>query len=105
MTVRRSPCVQKPPVLLDLRGHHGRAMESLDEAAAQSAASLVVFPEAYLPGYPTWIWRLRPGGDMALSGDIHARLREQRSRPRRRRTSSRCATGARQHGRPPSCAA
>jgi len=28
-----------------------------------------------VPGYPTWIWRLKPGGDMALSGELHARLR------------------------------
>jgi nitrilase len=36
----------------------------------------MVFPEAFVPGYPTWVWRLRPGGDMALSGEIHARLRD-----------------------------
>ncbi len=33
-----------------------------------------IFPEAYLPGF-RHIWRLRPGGDMALSSDHHARLR------------------------------
>src|SRR3990172_6279005 len=65
--------VQKPPVLLDLAATMARALESLAEAAA-AGSKLVIFPEAYLPGYPTWIWRLRPGGDMALSGDIHARL-------------------------------
>ena len=42
--------------------------------AAAAGSKLVIFPEAYLPGYPTWIWRLRPGGDMGLTGDIHARL-------------------------------
>ena len=65
--------VQKPPVLLDRAATMARAIESLAEAAA-AGSKLVVFPEAYLPGYPTWIWRLRPGGDMALSGEIHARL-------------------------------
>jgi nitrilase len=34
----------------------------------------MVFPEAWIPGYPTWIWRLKPGADMALSGEIHGRL-------------------------------
>jgi nitrilase len=68
--------VQKPPVLLDRKATMDRAIESLAEAAA-NGSRLVVFPEAYLPGYPTWVWRLRPGGDMAMSGDIHARLREQ----------------------------
>jgi len=67
--------VQKPPVLLDREATMARAVESLAEAAAEGS-KLVVFPEAYLPGYPTWIWRLRPGGDMALSGDIHSRLRK-----------------------------
>ena len=59
--------VQKPPVLLDLEATIARALEGLAEAAA-AGSKLVIFPEAYLPGYPTWIWRLRPGGDMALSG-------------------------------------
>lgn len=72
MTVKVA-VVQKPPVLLDLEATMARAVESLNEAAA-AGSTLVVFPEAYLPGYPTWIWRLRPGGDMALSGEIHARL-------------------------------
>jgi nitrilase len=71
----RVAVVQKPPVLLDRQATIDRALGSLEEATAHNA-KLVVFPEAYLPGYPTWIWRLRPGGDMALSGEIHAKLRE-----------------------------
>ena len=67
--------IQKPPVLLDRAKTIETALASIDEAAG-NGATLLVFPEAYLPGYPTWIWRLRPGGDMALSGEIHARLRE-----------------------------
>jgi nitrilase len=66
--------VQKPPVLLDLSATIEKVLESLEEAAAKGS-KLVVFPEAYLPGYPTWIWRLRPGADMALTNEIHARLR------------------------------
>jgi len=67
--------VQKPPVLLDRNKTIETVLASIDEAA-RSGATLLVFPEAYVPGYPTWIWRLRPGGDMALSGELHARLRE-----------------------------
>ncbi len=66
--------VQKPPVMLDRQATLESVINSVGEAVGEGA-SLVVFPEAYVPGYPTWIWRLRPGGDMALSADIHARLR------------------------------
>lgn len=65
---------QAPPVLLDLEASLQRGIAALN-AAAQKGAGLVVFPEAFLPGYPTWIWRLRPGGDMALGNEIHALLR------------------------------
>src|SRR5947209_4975816 len=68
--------VQAPPVLLDRAATIERMLARMDEVAA-AGARLVVFPEAYVPGYPTWMWRLKPGGDMALAGEIHARLREQ----------------------------
>jgi nitrilase len=71
----RIAVIQKPPVLLDRERTIESALQSIEEAAAQGA-SLLVFPEAFVPGYPTWIWRLRPGGDMGLSGEIHARLRQ-----------------------------
>lgn len=67
--------IQKPPVFLDRQKTIESMLASIDEAAAEGA-SLLVFPEAYVAGYPTWIWRLRPGGDMAISGEIHARLRQ-----------------------------
>lgn len=65
---------QKPPVLLDLNASMKRAVDTVHLAAAEGAR-LVVFPEAFLPGYPTWIWRLRPGGDMGIGNEIHTRLR------------------------------
>jgi nitrilase len=66
--------VQNPPVLLDKGQTIARVVDAIEHANSQGA-SLIVFPEAYVPGYPTWVWRLRPGGDMALSSDIHERLR------------------------------
>jgi len=66
--------IQRPPKLLHRQATIEGALASIEEAAA-AGASLLVFPEAFVPGYPTWIWRLKPGGDMALSGEIHARLR------------------------------
>jgi len=67
--------IQRPPVLLNREATIAGALDSIEEAAGQGA-SLLVFPEAFIPGYPTWIWRLKPGGDMGLSGEIHARLRD-----------------------------
>jgi nitrilase len=66
--------VQKPPVFLDREATIARAVEAIDEAA-DAGATLVIFPEAWIPGYPTWVWRLKPGTDMALSSELHARLR------------------------------
>jgi nitrilase len=52
-----------------------RGVELLEEASA-GGARLVSFPETWVPGYPEWVWRLRPGDDYTLSGDIHRRLLE-----------------------------
>jgi len=66
--------IQRPPVFLDRAATLDRAVASLGEAAANGARP-AVFPEALVPGYPAWMWRLRPGPDMALTERIHARLR------------------------------
>lgn len=66
--------IQKPPILLDRDKTIAQAVGLINEAA-NAGATLLVFPEAYIPGYPAWIWRLKPGGDMALSSELHAQLR------------------------------
>lgn len=70
----RVAVIQRPPVFLDRAATLDQAVASLGEAAA-NGARLAVFPEALVPGYPAWMWRLRPGPDMALTERIHARLR------------------------------
>ena len=65
--------VQRPPVLLDRAATLAAAVEHLNEAA-DAGARLVVFPETYVPGYPVWIWRLRPEDDCALTGALHREL-------------------------------
>lgn len=65
--------IQESPVLLD-RDKTIEKAERLTEEAASAGAELVVFPEAYISGYPAWIWRLRPGGDWGTSEALHARL-------------------------------
>lgn len=42
--------------------------------AAKEGARLVVFPEAFISGYPAWIWRLRPGGDWTKNEELYGRL-------------------------------
>jgi nitrilase len=69
----RVAVVQRPPVLLDREATLSAAIEHLQEAA-DSGARLVVFPETYVPGYPVWIWRLRPGADHRLTSAIHHEL-------------------------------
>ena len=69
----RIAVVQRPPTLLDGPGTIAAAVEQVHEVAA-AGARLAVFPEAYVPGYPVWIWHLRPGPDYALTSEIHAAL-------------------------------
>jgi nitrilase len=69
----RLAVVQKPPAFLNRTECLRIAASSVAEAAA-GGARLVIFPEAFVPGYPAWIWRLRPGGDMALSERLHRAL-------------------------------
>jgi nitrilase len=66
---------QESSVFLDRAATVSKAVDLVDAAAA-AGAGLVVFPEAYVAGYPAWIWRLRPGGDWDLSEQLHARLLE-----------------------------
>ena len=70
----RIAVVQRAPAFLDRAATLALAAAAVDEAA-HAGARLVVFPEAFVPGYPAWMWRLRPGADMALTEQLHVRLR------------------------------
>ena len=65
--------VQTAPVFLNKVKTIELAVSKVKEAA-NKGAELVVFTEAFIPGYPAWIWRLRPGGDWNLSEQLHERL-------------------------------
>jgi nitrilase len=69
----RIAIVQEPPAILDREGTIEKAVRLVAEAA-NGGAELVVFSEAFIPGYPAWIWRLKPGGDSGLAGQLHGRL-------------------------------
>jgi nitrilase len=65
--------IQESPVLLDRTRTLEKAVQLIGQAAS-AGAELVVFPEAYVSGYPSWVWRLRPGGDWGASEALHSRL-------------------------------
>lgn len=65
--------VQEPPVYLDLEKTMSRAVELIAKAAGEGA-QMVVFPEAWFPGYPTFVWRLPPGSAMGKTDELFARL-------------------------------
>jgi nitrilase len=65
--------IQHTPRILEREATIDKAVALITEAATQGA-KLIVFPEAYIAGYPSWIWRLRPGGDWALCEQLHQRL-------------------------------
>ena len=67
--------VQQPPSYLDREKTIADAVAAIAKAAG-GGAKLVVFQEAFVPGYPAWIWRLRPGTDISVSTRLHATLLE-----------------------------
>jgi nitrilase len=67
--------VQAAPVVLDREATVSKACELIAEAG-RSGARLVVFPEAFIPTYPDWVWRIPPGQHRVLA-DMYAELLEQ----------------------------
>jgi nitrilase len=56
----RIAAVQAASVFLDLDPCVEKACRLIGEAA-EGGAHLVVFPEAFIPGYPIWVWFIPPG--------------------------------------------
>lgn len=65
--------VQKPSAFLDKEQSINIAVNSIQEAAGEGS-DLVVFTETFIPGYPAWIWRLRPGVDWNVNDELFRRL-------------------------------
>ncbi|HET7226694.1 MAG TPA: carbon-nitrogen hydrolase family protein [Candidatus Eisenbacteria bacterium] len=64
--------VQASPVFLDRDATVAKACDLLSDAARQGAR-LAVFPEAFVPAYPDWVWALRPREGRELGG-LYAEL-------------------------------
>ncbi len=78
-------CAQVEPVVLDLEASLERLAVRTAEAAGDGAG-LVVFPEAYLPAYPSSVWAKHLAGwaDPAREGGVRAPGRAVGGDPRRR---------------------
>lgn len=62
-TAYKVAAVQAAPIFLDLEGTVSKTI-SLIEEAATNGASLIAFPETWIPGYPWWIWLDSPAWGM-----------------------------------------
>ncbi len=67
--------IQQPPIYLNLAKSMEQAVQ-LIEQSAHEGCQLVVFPEAWFPGYPTFVWRLAPGAGMGKTDELFARLQQ-----------------------------
>src|SRR5437868_940695 len=65
----RVAAVQAAPVFLDREATAAKTVGLIGEAAA-NGAQLVVFPEAFIPSYPVWLW----AGRADIEVDAYARL-------------------------------
>jgi nitrilase len=74
MTTVKIAAVQAAPVLADRDATIAKVI-ALAETAAAQGARLVAYPEAFVPGYPDWVWRSRPWD--AISTELYGRLLDQ----------------------------
>jgi predicted amidohydrolase len=51
----KAAAVQAEPVWFDLKDTVAKTCTLIKEAAS-NGAQIVSFPEAFIPGYPVWIW-------------------------------------------------
>src|SRR5207248_2607656 len=69
----RAAAVQAAPIFLEREATLAKVAR-LAEEAADGGAELVLFPEAFVPGYPVWLWSSSDGGHPELEGEAYARL-------------------------------
>lgn len=64
--------VQAMPVFLNRAATVDKACD-LIAAAGREGARLIVFPEAFIPAYPDWVWTV-PAGEEELLNELYAEL-------------------------------
>jgi nitrilase len=65
---------QLSPVFLNKEKTVDKACNAIEEAG-KNGAKLIVFPEAFISGYPDWVWIIPPN-QTKLLGDLYVRLVE-----------------------------
>ncbi len=75
MSTFRIATVQSAPVFMDREATVAKTCELIAEAA-ENDVRLVVFPEAFIPAYPDWVWRIPPGNHQ-MHADLYGELLEQ----------------------------
>ena len=75
MSTFKIATVQSAPVFMDRDATVAKTCELIAEAA-QNDVRLVVFPEAFIPTYPDWVWRIPPGEHQMLA-DLYGELLNQ----------------------------
>jgi len=74
-TLSTIAAIQATPCFMDLKASVQKACDLITDAARKNA-KLVLFPEAFLPGYPDWIWVV-PAGKGAMMKELHREMLEQ----------------------------
>ncbi|KAA6475581.1 carbon-nitrogen hydrolase family protein [Agrobacterium rhizogenes] len=75
LTKYKVAAVQAAPEFLDIEKGVDKAIGLIEQAASQGA-SLIAFPEVWLPGYPWWIWLDSPAWGMQFVGKYFANAME-----------------------------
>jgi len=65
--------VQEPSVYFDLDACLERAVEIIERSAAEGI-EMLVFPEAWIPGYPHFVWSLVPSNNPGEFDQLYSRL-------------------------------
>jgi nitrilase len=77
MSIKKSAAIkiaaaQSSPVFLNRKKTVEKACKLIQKAGS-NGAKLIVFPEAFIPGYPDWVWVV-PNSKLQILNDLYAEL-------------------------------